>query len=58
MVAIKSYDKSKLVDVQKKQNVEREVKILMNLNHKHIIKLYTVVESTEHVNLIMEYTPC
>lgn len=58
MVVIKSYDKSKLVDVQKKQNVEREAKILTNLHHKHIIKLYKVVESNEHVNLIMEYSPC
>ncbi|KAL4460873.1 hypothetical protein ABPG74_016345 [Tetrahymena malaccensis] len=56
VVAIKSYDKSKLLDPQKKQNLDREIKILQNLNHNYIIKLYKVIENSQSMNLVMEYS--
>ncbi|EAS01298.2 Serine/Threonine kinase domain protein (macronuclear) [Tetrahymena thermophila SB210] len=56
VVAVKSYNKSKLLDPQKKQNLDREIKILQNLNHKYIIKLYKVIENSQSINLVMEYS--
>ncbi len=43
--AIKTYDKIKLLDPQKKTNLEREIKILNNLAHNNIVKLFKTVES-------------
>ncbi|KAL4506793.1 hypothetical protein ABPG72_001214 [Tetrahymena utriculariae] len=56
VVAIKSYDKSKLLDPHKKQNLDREIKILQNLSHNSIIKLYKVIENSQSMNLVMEYS--
>ena len=42
-VAIKVYDKLKLLSPSKKKNAEREIKILSRLNHPNIIKLYKTV---------------
>lgn len=39
-VAIKMYDKYKLIDPQKRNNVKREIAILNKLDHINIIKLY------------------
>lgn len=44
-MAIKTYEKSKLQDPQKKKNVMREMKILSKLRHTNIIKLYQASES-------------
>ena len=54
-VAIKVYDKLKLLSPSKKKNAEREIKILSRLNHPNIIKLYKTVENKRTLNLIMEY---
>lgn len=43
--AIKTYEKSKLVDAQKRKNVTRELKILSKLRHPNIIKLISGAES-------------
>ena len=54
-VAIKIYEKSRLVDVQRKKSVRREIRILQTLNHPHIMKILDVVETNNHLNIIMEY---
>ena len=54
-VAIKIYDKFKMLTPNRKKNVEREIKILTKLNHPNIIKLYKTVENKRSLNLIMEY---
>lgn len=54
-VAIKIYDKSKLLTPSRKKNAEREIKILTRLNHPNIIKLYQTIENRKSLNLIMEY---
>lgn len=48
-VAIKIYDKQKLLDPHKLKNVRREISILSKLNHPNIIKLYNVIEEGNSV---------
>jgi serine/threonine-protein kinase ULK/ATG1 len=38
-----------------KENLYSEIKILTTLRHPHIVALHDCVESTTHINLIMEY---
>lgn len=54
-VAIKSYEKSKLLDPHRKMSVKREVSILEKLTHTHTIKLLETIDSVKHLNLVMEY---
>jgi len=53
-VAIKIYDKSKLSDNQKRNCVNREARILQELNHINIVKLYEMIEMPNELYLIME----
>ena len=54
-VAIKIYDKQKIVDPQKKQNLKNEIQLLQSLNHPNIIRLYEVIETNTHIHLVMEH---
>ena len=54
-VAVKIYDKGKLMTPSRKRNAEREVKILEKLNHPNVIKLIKTVETGRSLNLVMEY---
>lgn len=54
-VAIKTYEKLKLNDLQKRKNVQREVKILSKLRHPHIIKLIGACETVVQLHVIMEF---
>jgi serine/threonine protein kinase len=54
-VAIKTYDRARLNDNQKKDNVRREISILQKCSHDNIIKLVAVVETDEAINIVMEY---
>ena len=47
--AIKSYEKYKLFDIQKKKNVEREIAILEKLKHHNIISLYKIIRTSSTV---------
>ncbi|EAR97534.2 Serine/Threonine kinase domain protein (macronuclear) [Tetrahymena thermophila SB210] len=55
IVAIKIYDKFRLIDPQKRNNVKREMHILQKLEHKNIIQLLMTVDTRTTVNLVMEY---
>jgi MAP/microtubule affinity-regulating kinase len=55
-MAIKTYEKSKLQDPQKRKNVTREMKILSKLRHNNIIKLHQAAETVQQLHLVMEYT--
>lgn len=39
----------------RKQNIQREINILNQLEHTNIIKLIEVVDNLRGINLIMEY---
>lgn len=54
-VAIKVYDRFKLMDVQRKKSALREIRILSKLSHPNIIKLYESIDTSKQVFLVMEY---
>ena len=53
--AIKIYTKKALLDPQKKAIVNNEIKILKQLDHINIMKLYEVIDTVKYLYLIMEY---
>lgn len=54
-VAIKFYDRVKMMDPIKQKNYEEEVANLKELDHPNIIKLHEVIESRKKIALVMEY---
>lgn len=54
-IAIKIYEKNKIKENQRKKSIRREITILQMLNHPNIVKIYDVVETNNHLNIIMEY---
>ena len=54
-VAIKIYEKSKIMDPQRKKSVKREIKLLKMMSHPYIVKLHETYETNHHINIIMEY---
>lgn len=54
-VAVKLYDRIKLLDPIKQRNFECEVANLRSLSHQNIIKLLDVIEGKKKVVLVMEY---
>ncbi|ODA81198.1 hypothetical protein RJ55_04162 [Drechmeria coniospora] len=53
-VAIKSVELARL-NKKLKENLYGEIQILKSLRHPHIVALHDCVESSTHINLIMEY---
>ncbi|XP_051945703.1 MAP/microtubule affinity-regulating kinase 3-like isoform X2 [Xyrauchen texanus] len=53
-VAIKMIDKTQL-NPTSLQKLSREVKIMKNLNHPNIVKLFEVIETEKTLFLVMEY---
>lgn len=53
-VAIKSVELARL-NKKLKENLFGEIQILKSLRHPHIVALHDCVESSTHINLIMEY---
>jgi len=46
-VAIKIYDRFKLMDIQRKKSALREIKILSKINHPNIVKLYESIDTSK-----------
>ncbi|CAG9331542.1 unnamed protein product [Blepharisma stoltei] len=53
--AIKTYEKSKLLDPQKKRNLTREIKIMKKLDHQNIVNFHEAIDTTKHIHIAMEY---
>lgn len=53
--AIKTYEKTKLLDPHRKRSVQREIEILGGLKHQNIIKLYEVIDTGKQLHLVLEY---
>ncbi|KAI1485085.1 hypothetical protein F5X96DRAFT_373337 [Biscogniauxia mediterranea] len=53
-VAIKSVELARL-NKKLKENLYSEIQILKRLRHPHIVALHDCVESSTHINLMMEY---
>jgi serine/threonine protein kinase len=54
-IAVKIYEKLKLIEPNRRKSVKREMKIMEKLDHPNIAKLYEAFESPKQVFLIMEY---
>jgi tRNA A-37 threonylcarbamoyl transferase component Bud32 len=54
-VAIKVYEKVKLLDIDKMKNVKTEIQNLKELDHPNIIKLFKTIHTVKQIYLIMEY---
>lgn len=54
LVAIKTVNLSKL-NTKLKENLSSEIEILKGLHHPHIVALIDRKESSQHINLVMEY---
>ena len=53
--AIKIYSKKALLDPQKKNVVNNELKLLKQIDNINIVKLYEVIETSSYLYLVMEY---
>jgi len=53
--AIKILEKSRICNEGDTERVKREIKILKNIEHKHVIKLYDIIETQRRIYLIMEH---
>lgn len=58
LVAIKSFNKSKITTEKAKTKILHETTILKNLNHDGIVKFYETFDSKNHILIIMEYISC
>ena len=54
-VAVKILNKKRISEKSDKTRVEREIKILKLLHHNNIIQLYSVIQTSTTIYLIMEY---
>jgi serine/threonine protein kinase len=54
-IAVKIYDKLKLMEPNRRKSVKREMKIMEKLDHPNIGKLYEAFESHKQVFIVMEY---
>ena len=54
-VAMKIYKKPKLLDLNRRKSVKREIKLMEKMRNQHIIRLYEVIDTSKYVILIMEY---
>lgn len=50
-LAIKIYEKLKLMDPLRKSAVKREILILKKLDHENVIRLYEVIDTAKQVKL-------
>lgn len=53
-VAVKVYEKLKLLEPNRRKSVKREIKIMERLDHKAIAKLYESFDTNKQVFLILE----
>ena len=54
-VAIKVLDKKKILSKRDLQRVGREIKILQEISHINLIKIYKIKEDSQNYYIIMEY---
>ncbi|KAF4671596.1 hypothetical protein FOL47_001411 [Perkinsus chesapeaki] len=54
-VAVKVYDKVKLLDPQKRKGVKREMKLLERMSHPNIVRFHDALDSTRHILIVTEY---
>ena len=55
LVALKRFEKYKLIESHVKKNLIREIRILESLDHPNVVQLFQVIEQPRHINLVMEF---
>lgn len=53
-VAIKTYEKYRLLDALQKAAVAREIKILSQLSHDNVVRLLKVIDTPKQLHLVLE----
>jgi hypothetical protein len=54
-VAIKSYEKAKLMEPNHWRRVQQEIRLMERLNHPHIIREFEMIDSPRRIHIVMEY---
>lgn len=54
-MAVKILEKSRIRDQADIERIVREIKILKEIRHDNIVKLFEIVENADKIYLIMEY---
>jgi len=54
VVALKIYEKSKLLDQVKRASLLREIRILESLNHPNIVKIYACIDDGNKIVIVLE----
>ena len=54
-IALKIYEKTRLLEPQRRKSVKREIRLMEKMRHPHVVKLYEVIETEKQVFLSMEY---
>jgi len=55
VVAVKTYERGRLNDAQRKKGVQRETQIQSRLEHPNIVRLMQTVETGKQIHLVLEY---
>lgn len=53
--AVKTYEKTKLMDPHRKRSVQREIEILGQLRHQNIVKLFETIDTSKQLHLVLEH---
>ena len=53
-VAVKIIDKSSITKEVDAERVAKEIEILKEIHHPHVIQLYEIIEATGHLYVVME----
>ena len=54
-VAIKIYDKVKMMDPHRRRNVRREIEVMAQLQHSNCVRLIEAINTSKQICLVMEY---
>ena len=54
-VAIKIYEKAKMMDPHRRRNVRREIEVMAQLQHTHCVRLIEAINTSKQIFLVMEY---
>jgi len=54
-VAVKIYEKHKLLDAQRRKSVQCEIRLMERLRHPNIVAFHDALDTAKHIYIVMEY---
>jgi len=54
-VAVKIYEKHKLLDSQRRKSVQCEIRLMERLRHPNIVAFHDALDTAKHIYIVMEY---